>query len=82
MLRGWASYVRRFIGDIHSTPIKDAIIWGADDYIGALSEARLKTPEGSVLPGYRFSSMLGWIRSIPNIGIYRSRRRPLRGKLD
>jgi hypothetical protein len=37
MLRIWASDVRRFIGGIQSTPIRDAVIWSADDYIGALT---------------------------------------------
>lgn len=52
VLRGWASDVGRFIGDIHSTSIKDAIIWGADDYIGALTmrtmveDARRQVPAG------------------------------------
>jgi hypothetical protein len=52
ILRGWGSDVRRFIGGVHSTPIKDAIVWGADDYVGALTmrsmveDARSQVPAG------------------------------------
>lgn len=52
MLRGWSRHVRRFVGGIHSTPINDAVIWGADDYIAALTirsmieETRTEVPSG------------------------------------
>src|SRR5580692_11172894 len=50
MLRGWSRHVRRFVGGVHSTPINDAVIWGADDYIAALTirsmieETRARVP--------------------------------------
>lgn len=53
MLRAWTGDVRRFIGGLCSTPIRDGDSWGADDCIAALTmrsrieETRTRVPAES-----------------------------------
>jgi len=49
MLRAWSRHVHRFHGGLHSTPIRDAVIWGADDYLAALTmRSRIEDTRGRV----------------------------------
>jgi hypothetical protein len=64
MVRGWANDVRRFIGNIHTTPIRDAVIWNADDYIGALTMRSMAEEARSQVPTQLQNELGEWLDRI------------------
>ncbi len=76
MLKGWSRHVQRFVGGVHSIPIRESVIWGADDYVAALTIRSMIEDIREEVPRTIVSSVLytpGWTGSTPSIEISRSR---------
>jgi hypothetical protein len=64
MLRSWNGDVRRFVAGLHSAPIRDGVIWGADDYIAALTmRSRIEATRSPVPPESR-AEFDGWLDGV------------------
>lgn len=73
MLKGWSRHVQRFVGGIHSIPISESVIWGADDYVAALTIRSMIEDIREQVPRTIVSQFDTWTGSTLSIEISRAR---------